>query len=205
MLCRGAARQYLVFDEFDPARHVADCTYEPSWPLYRAIDFGYRSPLVCLWIQIGPAGSVCVLDEYVRSRLPLGRHAEEIRRRDVGPAVATYVDPAGRAREATSGAACTEMLAAAGIPCTCRPSAIAEGLELIRAALAPAAGDPSLIIHPRCKHLVEALGTYHYPPPGARADANAPVKDGPDHLVDALRYFFVNRARPRIAIARGRY
>ncbi|MCJ7543345.1 MAG: AAA family ATPase [Phycisphaerae bacterium] len=205
MLCRGAARQYMVFDEFDRARHVAECVYQPAWPLYRAIDFGYRSPLVCLWVQLSPAGNVIVLDEYVRSRLPLSRHAEEIRRRDLGPAVATYVDPAGRAREPTSGAACTEMLAAAGIPCTCRPSAIAEGLELIRAALAPAAGDPSLTIHPRCTHLAEAFQSYHYPPPGARGNADLPVKDGPDHLIDALRYFFINRARPRIAIARMRY
>ncbi|MGA2266661.1 MAG: hypothetical protein ABSH10_09575 [Phycisphaerae bacterium] len=205
MLCLGATRQYLVFDEFDPARHVVEQAYEPTWPTYRAIDFGYRSPLVCLWIQLSPAGQVGVVDEYVRSRLPVPRHAEEILRRDVGPVVATYVDPAGRAREATSGAACTEMLAAAGIPCTCRSSAIAEGLELIRAALAPAAGAPSLTIHPRCKRLIEAFQSYHYPPPGAASQDGAPVKDGPDHLIDALRYFFINRARPRIAIARKRY
>jgi hypothetical protein len=205
MLCRGATRQYLVFDEFDLSKHVAEQAYEPAWPTFRAIDFGYRSPLVCLWIQLSPAGNVAVLDEYVRSRLPVPRHAEEIRRRDPGIVQATYVDPAGRAREATSGAACTEMLAAAGIPCTCRSSAIAEGMELIRAALAPAAGQPSLTIHPRCTHLIEAFQTYHYHPPGSGGNGDAPVKDGPDHLIDALRYFFVNRARPKIAIVRKRY
>ena len=205
MLCRGVARQYLVLEEFDPARHVAAREYEPAWPTFRAIDFGYRSPLVCLWVQLSPSGSVHVLDEYVRSRLPLARHAEEIRRRDVGPVQATYVDPAGRARESTSGTACTELLAAAGIPCTCRSSTIGEGLELIRAALAPAAGEPSLTVHPRCTHLVEAFQNYHYPPPGAAGEPDTPVKDGPDHCIDALRYFFINRARPRIAIVRKRY
>ena len=118
MLCRGAARHDLVFQEFGPAVHVQAVDWTGEWPTYRAIDFGYRSPLVCLWIQISPGGAVHVLEEYVRTQLPIARHAAEILRRDRTPVVMTYVDPAGRQREATSGSACTELLAAAGIPCT---------------------------------------------------------------------------------------
>jgi len=57
------------------------------------------------------------------------------------------IDPAGRQKESTSGAACTELLEAAGIPYTSRGSSISDGLELIRAALAPALGEPKLHIH----------------------------------------------------------
>jgi hypothetical protein len=205
MLCLGAHRDSVVFPEFSAARHVYAAEYRPDVPLYRAIDFGYRSPLVCLWIQVSPDGAVHVLDEYIRARLPLAQHAAEILRRDKGPVQATYVDPAGRQKESTSGAACTEMLAAAGIPCQCRGGTINEGLELIRAALSPAVGEESLKIHPRCTRLIEAFQNYHYPPPESSADADKPVKDGPDHLIDALRYFFLNRMRPRIAIERSRY
>jgi len=205
MLCRGAARHDLVFQEFDPAVHVQPVEWVGEWPTYRAIDFGYRSPLVCLWIQVSPGGAVHVLEEYVRAQLPIARHAAEILRRDRTPVVMTYVDPAGRQREATSGSACTELLAAAGIPCTARASTIAEGLELIRAALAPAVGSPSLIVHPRCAKLIEAFRSYHYPPPSAGTDRENPVKDGPDHLLDALRYFFVNRMRPAGGTRRGTY
>jgi len=205
MLCRGATRHDLVFQEFDPAVHVQEVEWTGEWATYRAIDFGYRSPLVCLWIQISPGGAVHVLEEYVRTQLPIARHAAEILRRDRTPVVMTYVDPAGRQREATSGSACTELLAAAGIPCTSRASAIAEGLELVRAALAPAAGPPTLIVHPRCGKLIEAFRSYHYPPPSAGADSDHPVKDGPDHLIDALRYFFINRMRPARHIQRGTY
>jgi len=207
MLCRGPHREYLVLAEFDPARHVAAAEWCDEWPTYRAIDFGYRNPLVCLWIQLSPDGRVFVMDEYVRSRLPLNKQAAAIIQRDRpgGPVVMTYVDPAGRQKESTSGKACTELLAAAGIPCVWRASTVNEGLELIRAALAPAAGEPTLVIHPRCTALVHAFNTYHYPPPGAAGDQDKPVKDGPDHLIDALRYFFVNRFRPRIAMERGGY
>ncbi len=205
MLCRGAQREWLVFEEFKPGRHVGKVRYCPEWPLYRAIDFGYRNPLVCLWIQVTPAGGIHVLDEYVRARLGLARHAAEILKRDPGPVRMTYIDPAGRQKESTSGAACTEILAAAGIPCAWRGSTIEEGLELIRCALAPAVGNPTITIHPRCAKLTGAFDSYHYPPPDSSAPSDRPVKDGPDHLIDALRYFFVNRCRPRIATRRVRY
>ncbi len=213
MLCRGAKRDWLVFGEFDPARHVAPVAYCADFPTYRAIDFGYTSPLVCLWVQTAPGGSVHVIGEYVCSRRPMTHHAAEILRRGreltggEEPRVEmTYVDPAGRQREASSGAACTEILAAAGIPCTWRGSTINEGIELVRAALAPADGRTRLRIAPTCKRLVEAFNSYHYPAPEtARGSDDRPVKDGPDHLIDALRYFFVNRMRPRLSTKRKTY
>ncbi len=205
MLCRGPQRQFLVFEEFDPAVHVRKVEYCSDWPLFRAIDFGYTCPLACLWIQVTPAGYVHIIDEYVRSKLPLGKHAAAILKRDPGPVQMTYVDPAGRQKESTSGAACTELLAAAGIPCAWRGSNISDGLELIRAALAPAAGPARLYVHPRCSKMIDAFNSYHYPPPETTGDPDRPVKDGPDHQIDALRYFFVNRMRPKIEISRTRY
>lgn len=213
MLCKGPARcDWLVFGEFSPGKHVAAVTYCPQWPTYRAIDFGYRDPLVCLWIQLTPGGCVHVLDEYVKEQLAIGHHLEAIRRKDAevtagrGGISATYVDPAGRQKESTSGTACIEILAENGIVCTSRASAIADGLELIRSALSPAGGMPvGLQIHPRCRRLIESFNSYHYPPPGSPAAADTPVKDGPDHCIDALRYFFVNRMMPRTAVKRARY
>jgi hypothetical protein len=214
MLCRGAKRDWLVFGEFDPRLHVGEVSYCRDWALYRAIDFGYAAPLVCLWIQLTPAGAVHVLDEYVQARKAIPCHAAAILQRDPpGATVAmTYVDPAGRNKESTSGEACTGMLESAGIRCSCRTSTIAEGLELIRAALAPAAGQPLLRISPRCRQLIAAFQNYHYPPFAPEATdaavaspAARPVKDGPDHFLDALRYFFVNRMRPRMETRRKNY
>ena len=204
MLCKGPHREFQVFGEFDLGRHVRQIEWNRQFPTYRAMDFGYSNPLVCLWIQVTPGGCVHVVEEYVRARLPLGQHAAEILRRDCGPVLMTYVDPAGRQHEATSGAACTELLTASGIPCAWRGSTISEGLELIRAALAPAVGEPKLAIASRCVKLIEAFQNYHYPDPG-RGDVDTPVKDGPDHLIDALRYFFINRMRPKINVTRAKY
>ncbi|MBS3734610.1 MAG: hypothetical protein KGY99_06750 [Phycisphaerae bacterium] len=206
MLCRGAQRENLVFAEFDPARHVRPLPPCLDWPMYRAIDFGYTSPLVCLWIQITPGGRLHVVNEYVRCQLGIAQQAVEILRRDppgIRPEM-TYVDPAGRQRDTGSGDSPTEILAAAGIPCTCRASTVNDGVELIRAAFAPASGAPTLAIDPTCEALIDSLASYHYPPAG-QGRPDVPVKDGPDHAVDALRYFFVNRFRPKRRTARSAY
>jgi len=52
MLCIRPSAEGLVFNEFDPRRHVAPLAYNPALPLYRAIDFGYANPFVCLWVQV---------------------------------------------------------------------------------------------------------------------------------------------------------
>ncbi len=67
MLCVRPRADRLVFAEFDPAVHVAPVSFDASLPLYRALDFGYANPFVCLWIQLrgaaetvpsGPAAGV---------------------------------------------------------------------------------------------------------------------------------------------------
>jgi hypothetical protein len=52
MLCLRPRADGLVFAEFSPARHVAPAAYDAALPLYRAIDFGYANPFVCLWVQV---------------------------------------------------------------------------------------------------------------------------------------------------------
>jgi hypothetical protein len=52
MLCQRPRADGLVFPDFDTRRHVAPVTFDASLPLYRAIDFGYANPFVCLWVQV---------------------------------------------------------------------------------------------------------------------------------------------------------
>jgi hypothetical protein len=46
-----------------------------------------------------------------------------------------------------------------------------------------------LFVHPRCVRLIKALRSYRY----AAGGSELPVKDGEhDHLIDALRYHYMN-------------
>jgi hypothetical protein len=192
MLCLRPKLDNVVFAEFEPAAHIAEVGYDANLPLYRAMDFGYSNPFVCLWIQVDAAGGVRVIDEYMKTRAMIAENGAEVLRRTPGgadKAVMTFCDPAGSCRNDVTGTSAVRELAAMGIRCKHRPSAILEGLELIRRALKAGDGKSRLIISPKCQRLIEAMRCYHYPPRGGEM----PDKDGVyDHSIDALRYFFVN-------------
>ena len=199
MLCKRPSRENVVFDEFDPAVHVRSVDYDPNFPLYRALDFGFVNPFVCLWIQVDGAGVVRVIDEYVRSRATIDVHAGQIKTRTPvreEQVAATFCDPAGGGVNDVTGTSAVRELRALGIATRFRRSGILEGIELIRRALRAGDGKSRLLISPRCPRLIEALECYHYPESGT-APGELPLKDGLyDHPIDALRYFFVNHAKP---------
>jgi hypothetical protein len=58
MLCLRPRADRLVFGEFDASRHVGPVAYDAGLPLYRALDFGYANPVVCLWVQVKGEGGV---------------------------------------------------------------------------------------------------------------------------------------------------
>jgi len=205
MLCRRPSLAEAVFGEFDPAVHVRAAAYDANLPLYRAIDFGYSNPLACLWLQT-QGGAVFVLDEHLRARQTLGEHARQILARWPQMVSATYCDPAGRQRHEITGSSAVAELAALGIPARSRWSGVLEGINLIRDFLAPAGGPPRLFIDPKCQHLIAAFAGLRYQRQASGALSEVPEKDGVhDHVIDALRYFFVNRFGRKHPLREVRY
>ena len=200
MLCERPSLENVVFDEFDPAKHVQPTDYDPNLPLYRTLDFGFVNPFVCLWIQVDGIGVVRVIDEYVRSRATIDVHTQEIKSRTAGGeehVAATFCDPAGRSVNDVTGTSVVRELRALGIVVRFRRSSILEGIELIRRAIRSGDGQSTLVISPRCQRLIEAMQCYHYPEPRSAAGCELPLKDGVhDHPIDALRYFFINYKQP---------
>jgi hypothetical protein len=199
MLCMRPSRQNVVFYEFDRDVNVRTVDYNPNLPLYRALDFGFVNPFVCLWIQVDQTGIVRVIDVYVRSRVTIDVHAAEIKNRTPvaeEQVTATFCDPAGKGVNDVTGTSAVRELRAIGITVRFKRSTILEGIELIRRAIRSGDGKSSLVVSPRCPRLIEALECYHYPE-SANAPGELPQKDGLyDHPIDALRYFFINQARP---------
>ena len=200
MLCLRPNLENAVFAEFDPAVHVAPVIYDANLPLYRAIDFGFVNPFVCLWIQVDAEGVVRVIDEYVRHKATIAIHAEVMKVRTPcreSQVTGTFGDPAGDGRNDVTGTSSIKELASMGIGVRVRRSGITEGIEKIRAALRSGDGQNRLVIDPRCRRLIEAMRCYHYPA-GGKYPSELPEKDGVhDHPIDALRYFFANFSRTR--------
>lgn len=196
MLCERPNTENVVFATFDRNTHIASCDYNPDRPLYRAIDFGYVNPFVCLWIQTDDDDNIYIIDEYVRSRAAVSVHAEKIKELtpcDPHQVSGTFCDPAGAGRNDVTGTSAVRELKSFGIRATYRRSGINEGIELIRRALKNGQGQSKLKINPKCANLIKSMTCYHYPENPKGCANELPEKDGVhDHAIDALRYFFVN-------------
>ena len=199
MLCKKASLDNVVFNEFDTDTHVQKVDHDGSLALYRAIDFGFANPFVCLWIQVDEDGVVRVIDEYVRSRATIDVHAAAIKAKTAGGegvVAATFCDPAGSGVNDVTGTSAIRELRGLGIKVRSSRSRILEGVELIRRAIRSGDGKNRLVISPRCERLIEAMRSYHYPDNKGGSSSEMPLKDGVyDHPIDALRYFFVNYHR----------
>ena len=191
MLCQRPSVRGLVFSAFEPSVHV---TATPpfdigtaDWSL--AIDFGFSAPFVCLWVVTNGDG-VYVIDEYLKEQRTLDQHIAEVKSRKWPATTKVACDPAGNGRSDQTARSNVDLLRAAGYRVRTRPSGIADGIELVRAALRSATGGVRLHVHPRCVKLIRALQSYHY----ATDRSELPDKDGVhDHPIDALRYYYVNR------------
>jgi hypothetical protein len=196
MLCIKPNLENAVFSDFDASIHVSEVDYDPSLGLYRAIDFGFVNPFVCLWIQIDEHGRVRIIDEYLKSRSPIDVHAAQLKRQtpcSEDAVAGTFCDPAGAGVNDVTGTSSVKELRAMGIRTRYRKSRILEGVELIRRSLRSGDGTSRLVISPKCERLIQAMQCYHYPDVSSKAVSELPQKDGIyDHPIDALRYFFVN-------------
>ncbi|RNC80404.1 MAG: hypothetical protein ED559_00900 [Phycisphaera sp.] len=199
MLCLEPRRSDCVYPDFDPKLHVVSTNPESAGTtLIAGMDFGFRAPTVILWASVSITGVITVIRERVEKEIVLASHARALADSDQFP-VWVGVDPAGRQRSGQTGKSDIAVLTQHGLTIKARPSRIAEGIALVSSRLKPASGDPTLFIHNRCTHLIEALQQYHYPPDNPVS--MDPVKDGPDHAADALRYMVINLDNPHKASA----
>ncbi len=190
MLCQRPTIKGCVFPTFNKELHVKQ-TVETSADseLWLGIDFGFSNPFVCLWIRKYADGVIHVLDEYVQQSQTTDTHITEIKSRAYGEIAHIGCDPAGGAANDQTAKSNVDVLRKANFSVRTKGSKIVEGLELLRLGLKSGTAKSTLFIHPRCARLIKALQAYRYPD----LAGEIPLKDGEhDHLIDALRYFFIN-------------
>ncbi|MBU6411877.1 MAG: terminase family protein [Planctomycetes bacterium] len=173
------------------------------------MDFGVRNPSAILWgildtsidrlpklYIIDELHTVGELTEVNARRIMQGRSANtdtapEGMRWKVPASVA--IDPAGQSRTSNSAFTDAAHLRTAGLTTISPDNTVDLGIGAVRALISPASGPPRLLIHSRCTRLINDLLTYRYNPD--RPHSDTPVKDGPDHSCDALRYMVMALGR----------
>ncbi len=197
MMCQEPEVSHCVYAEFDNTKSIrSDIPEVENGAWIGGMDFGLRNPTVMLWARVGPPDhdptqrTIHIIDEYIKSELIFDKHLEAIHTRaelQGWPRVDWLgADPAGNQRNSHSGVSDVQVLRTSGYTVRTRQSHISDGIERIRRRL----DHGTLFIHPRCQQLIKAIQTYHYDVKNPHREE--PIKDGPDHLCDALRYMVVN-------------
>lgn len=199
--CQRPSLEGLIYPAFDRRVHVEPGLMpRPNLPTWRAVDWGFNE-FACLWIQVDNRGGVCVVDEYCSRQATTADNARGVLGRHEGLRVeATYCDPAGASRNDQTGYSDVQVFESMGIPCTYnmtpRAREVRNGINLIRSLLQPGAGPPRLKVAGGCTRLIEAFESYRSRQVNGQF-IDAPVKPQHcDHVMDALRYFAVNRCSP---------
>lgn len=171
-----------VYKIFSRDTHVIKPFEIPKdWPRYRAIDWGFNNPFVCLWLARDPDRRWYVYAEHYQARESLAYHAERIKQVSGRERYkATWADHDSQDRYEF------EKL---GIGTTPAKKDIHLGIESVQAALkVQADGKPRLFIVNKCKHTIEEVIGYKW---AEGTEAKDP-KDEPlkvnDHCCDCLRY-----------------
>lgn len=198
MLCLRPATHASVYPQFDRREHVREFDHQRfassaggAWVC--GMDFGFAAPAVILWaFHEFERDTLWIVGERVRAGALLSDHVRALRESPF-PGDGTLpawigIDPAGNQRQDQTGTSNAQVLRNAGFVVRTRREPIETGLKLVRARLSPAIGPPRLFIHQRCAKLIDALDKYRY----EELLRGAPVKDGPDHAADALRYLVVS-------------
>ena len=206
VMCRRPSVRDSVYPGFSRQKHVTATppfAVDDTTSAAAGMDFGVRSPTVWLWAVLAPDHqSIHILDEYLEAQRTLDAHLDAIERqgRERGhprPALVA-IDPAGRARNGQTGHSDADLLRRRGFRIVARPTLIRHGIDRVRARL----DRGTLTLHPRCTRLIDALQQYHFDPD--RPENDTPIKDGPDHAADALRYLVMalDHADQRVTVTR---
>jgi len=186
---------------FDRNLDMGEFPYNPNYPTFCSIDFGFRMP-AALWFQTHVVGGIThinVIDEIAhKANIKTDEFVEMIQAKNYGVRE-YYGDPAGMQAQGQSGLGDIEIFRRNGIQVrSIRDKvsrSIASGVSHVRGFMENAQGQRFVHVNKKCMGLAEDLENYRYPDSGEGKDLKPDhIKDGRhDHSMDAFRYFFLNR------------
>lgn len=184
-----------AFPEFDRKIHVVEpFTIPRTWIRFRACDWGYSSPAICLWFAVDYDDNLYVYKEYKTTQTPPDKFARTVLSMEAQDKVQYGVlDSSVWARRGDIGPSIVETMQSIGCrwrPSDRSPSSRHNGkMEVHRRLALGGTNEPSLKIFSNCRNLINEL-------PALPLDDNDPEDVNTrsnDHSYDALRYGCMSR------------
>ena len=186
---------------FDRDLDVGKFPYNPSFPTFCSLDFGYRMPAAA-WFQTNMVEGkwhINIIDEIIHeSNVKTDDLARRIKSRPYN-VQAYFGDPAGKSVQGQSGLGDMEIFRKFGMSIRCVrdkvSTNIASGISHVRGFIENAEGERFVHLDHKCRGLTEDFENYRYPEHKEGTNLKPdPLKDGiHDHGMDMVRYFFINR------------
>lgn len=175
-----------VYYNFDPQLNVQDLnnTLKGTRPLMIGSDQNV-DPMTAVIAQVND-DTVYVFDEIVIYGSNTQELCDEIHNRYAGRRVHIHPDASGSARKTSSNTTDHHIMRNAGFQLKVNRSqpAVRDRINSVNSMLLNAQGHRRLVIHPKCKRLIEALTKHQYKEGTQVPDKNS----GYDHITDALGY-----------------
>lgn len=193
-----AGRVYADFDE----QNIIDSVDLTKYDIYLGLDFGFAAPTAIAFIAVDRAtqNRVVQFDELQCAREQMGSIIDKILLRlnahglGQGDLKACYTDPAGNAEELSSGLSPVDMMRNRGFNVINKGSNIQPGLAQVRSFIKNTQGIRRFFVTKNCIDTIKAFNAYQYAPNNTGSIKEEALKDGTyDHIMDAIRYFFVNK------------
>lgn len=177
------AAEGAIYPMFERKLHVSD-----QLPKLRmnwiGCDYGHTNPTAFLRFAAGDDGRIWVTDEYYHMADKTGAKSPKQYARDMAAFAAkgpspdvVVIDPAAE------GFILQLKEDAPQLRIRRADNAVLEGIQLVSSAIDAGV----LMIHPRCKHLIDEIQGYSWDPKAQERGEDKPVKTN-DHACDALRY-----------------
>ena len=196
---RFAAREGLVYPEFDESVHVIEPFDVPKdWQDMISIDPGLKNPLSAHWYAADYDGNVYVVAEHYRAGEDVDYHAARIReisaalgwKRDAQGRVRALIDSAAGQRTLASSKSVSELFYERGILVDPRvDKEMFSGIARVKSYLKRGNGMPDLYIFSSCPNLIREMKGYFW------GKGDHPEKRD-DHALDELRYYLMSRSMP---------
>jgi len=187
-----------IYGEWDDSLHVRSHTWNPAWPNYIGLDWGFTNPLAAIEFQVDPFDNIYVWREYYKAYTPLLEILDQLRNRPEPPGYhinccfGDAADPEAAITVATRFAPCVADPESKKMPWR-------EGIDLIKLHLkeyqigeADEYGTPlckpKLTVDPSCIELIHEFNNYRAKEGTAGRNAQEVADKMDDHGLDALRY-----------------
>ena len=196
-----------IFPEWDVTTNVRNVSFNPAWPNYMCIDWGYTNPAAFVEFQVDPQDRIYIWRVHYKSFTSVQDHIRQMKAR---PQPEGYHLDLGFADAADPEA--VSIVSQLLVPCIADPKAKSgsetgkgsrdaggwrEGIDLIRSFLNREEGEdefggpiyaPAFFVDHSCTEIIEEFNNYRAPE--GTNGRNAPEGDNKsqNHAADAIRY-----------------